>query len=93
MIARQRWFGATGRRVPEIAVDGELDVEGALVLDSVDHDAVLREAHANGVPVVVRAASAEAVKRALARPEVACTLVPADRRDLLELDLTELTYG
>jgi len=26
---RERWFGATGRRVPEIAVEGELDVEGA----------------------------------------------------------------
>src|SRR5439155_12625264 len=30
---RERWFGATGRRVPEIAVEGELDVEGALVLE------------------------------------------------------------
>ncbi len=33
------------------------------------------------------------MKAALARPEVSCVLVPADRRDLLELDLTELTYG
>jgi len=41
----------------------------------------------------VRAASAEAVKAALARPEVAVALVPPDRRELLELDLTELTYG
>jgi len=30
--------------------------------------------------------------RALA-PEVACVLVPPDRGDLLEIDLTELTYG
>ena len=30
---RERWFGATGRRVPELAVEGELDVEDALVLD------------------------------------------------------------
>ena len=41
----------------------------------------------------MRAASAEEIKAALARPEVACALVPADRPDLLELDLTELTYG
>ena len=89
---RERWFGATGRRVPEIAVEGELAVEGALVLDSADDDR-LREAHDAGTPVVVRASSPEAVKEALARPEVACVLVPAERRDLLDLDLTELTYG
>jgi hypothetical protein len=41
----------------------------------------------------VRADSAEAVKQALARPEVAAVLVPESKRDLLELDLTELTYG
>ena len=89
---RERWFGATGRHVPEIAVEGELAVEGALVLDSADDDR-LREAHDAGTPVVVRASSPEAVKEALARPEVACVLVPAERRDLLDLDLTELTYG
>ena len=89
---RERWFGATGRRVPEIAVEGELAVEGALVLDSANDDRV-REAHDAGTPVVVRASSPEAVKEALARPEVACVLVPTDRRDLLDLDLTELTYG
>ena len=87
---RERWFGATGRRVPEIALEGELDVAEALVLDTLDLDA-LREAHAEGRPVVVRAATATEVKAALARPEVALALVtdPA----LLELDLTELTYG
>ena len=89
---RERWFGATGRRVPELAADGELDVTGALVLDSLD-DATLRAAFDEGTPVVVRAASPEAIKAALARPEVASVLVPSDRRDLLELDLTELTYG
>ena len=89
---RERWFGATGRRVPELAVEGELDVGDALVLDAID-DATLREAHAAGRPVVVRAATAEAVKAALARPEVAAALVPPERRELLELDLTELTYG
>ena len=35
---RERWFGATGRRVPEIALDGSLDLDGALVLDSVDDE-------------------------------------------------------
>jgi hypothetical protein len=90
---RERWFGATGRRVPEIAVDGELELEDALVLDGVSDETALREAHAHGRPVVVRADSAEAVKAALARPEVASVLVPDAKRELLELDLTELTYG
>ena len=88
---RERWFGATGRRVPELALEGSLDVEGALVLEDVRDEARLREAHEAGTPVVIRAASAEAVKEALARPEVASVLVPTE--DLLELDLTELTYG
>jgi hypothetical protein len=89
---RERWFGASGRRVPEIAVEGDLELGDALVLDAVD-DAALREAFDVGRPVVVRAASAEEVKAALARPEVAAALVPPERRDLLELDLTQLTYG
>ena len=85
---KSRWFGATGRRVPVIAVEGDpaVPVAEALVLDSVDDEAVLREAHAAGRPVVVRAADAEAVKRALARPEVASVLVPDE--SLLELDFT-----
>jgi hypothetical protein len=87
----QRWFGATGRRVPAIALEGTIDVAGALVLDSVEDVAALRDAHERGVPVVVRAPSAEAVKAALARPEVACAVVPT--ADLLELDLRGLTYG
>jgi hypothetical protein len=90
---RERWFGATGRRVPEIAVEGELDVEEALVLADVSDEAALKKAHEQGRPVVVRADSAAAVKNALARPEVACVLVPPDKRELVELDLTELTYG
>ena len=90
---RERWFGATGRRVPAIAVEGELDVEDALVLDDVSDDAALRAAHEQGRPVVVRAASAEEIARALARPEVACALVPPDHADLVDLDLTRLTYG
>jgi hypothetical protein len=90
---RERWFGATGRLVPEIAVEGELALGDALVLDDVSDEAALKEAHEAGRPVVVRAGSAEAVKQALARPEVASVLVPESKRELLELDLTELTYG
>jgi hypothetical protein len=90
---RERWFGASGRRVPELAAEGAFDVSDALVLDDVADDARLREAFDAGTPVVVRASSPEQVKAALARPEVASVLVPADRGDLLALDLTELTYG
>ena len=89
----ERWFGATGRRVPEIAVEGELDVEGALVLADVGDEERLREAHEHGRPVVVTADSPERIRAALARPEVASVLVPPGRDDLLELDLTKLTYG
>jgi len=88
---RERWFGASGQRVPELALEGTLDVEDALVLDDVADEARLRAAHEQGTPVVVRAASAEEVKAALARPEVSSVLVPD--AELLELDLTELTYG
>jgi hypothetical protein len=90
---RERWFGATGRRVPEIAVEGELDLDDAIVLDEVAVAEELHAAHAAGRPIVVRASSAEEVKAALAHPEVAVALVPPDRRELLELDLRELTYG
>ncbi|HEX6788025.1 MAG TPA: hypothetical protein VF091_02190 [Gaiellaceae bacterium] len=89
---RERWFGATGRRVPELAVEGELDVSDALVLDSVDEPR-MREAFDAGKPVVVRASTVDEITAALARPEVASVLVPAERTDLLELDLTELKYG
>ena len=87
---RERWFGATGRRVPEIALESGFELDEALVLDAIEPDA-LRAAHELGRPVVIRASTAEEVRAALARPEVACALVtdPA----LLELDLTELTYG
>ena len=91
---RQRWFGATGRRVPEIAVEGDAEVplDEALVLEELDL-ARLHEAHEQGIPVVVRADTADDVKRALARPEVAAVVVPESQRALLELDLTTLTYG
>ena len=76
---------------PERAFEGTLDLEGALVLDGVDDDVRLREAHAAGNAGRRRAATPEAVKAALARPEVASVLVPTE--ELLALDLTELTYG
>ena len=92
---RERWFGATGRRVPEIAVEGEDDIpfDDALVLDAIEDVGQLEDAHAKGVPVVVRASTADAVRAALERPEVACVLVPADRRELQELDFRQLKYG
>ena len=78
--------------MPELAVDGELDVTGALVLETLDL-ARMREAFDEGTPVVVQTSSPEEIKAALARPEVACALVPPNRPELLTLDLTELTYG
>jgi hypothetical protein len=88
---RQRWFGATHKQVPQLAVEGEIEFPAEpLVLDELD-DAVLRKAHEEGTPVVVRADSEEKVLAALARPEVACVLVPS--KELLEIDLVEATYG
>ncbi len=63
------------------------------MLDDVSDDARLRQAHAEGTPVLVRATSPEKILAALKRPEVASVLVPEDRPELLELDLRELTYG
>jgi hypothetical protein len=91
---RERWLGATGLKVPEIAVEGELELpDGTLVVDDVADVDALQAAHAHGIPVVARASSPEQVKEALARPEVASVLVPPSRRDLLDIDLTALTYG
>jgi imidazolonepropionase-like amidohydrolase len=90
---RERWLGATGGKVPEIAVEGEVDLpEETLILDEVNAEA-LQRAHREGRPVAVRADTARKVKTALARPEVSCVLVPSANRDLLDLDLRELTYG
>jgi hypothetical protein len=90
---KERWFGATGRRVPELSAEGQIDTGEALVVDDVGDVDGLRAAFHAGTPVVVRASSPEQIAKALARPEVACVLVPPGRTDLLELDLTELTYG
>ncbi|HET9114599.1 MAG TPA: hypothetical protein VFN33_00755 [Gaiellaceae bacterium] len=92
---RERWWGGSGKRVPELAVEGDpaLPVDEALVLEGVGELGSIAEAFEAGRPVVVRASSPEEIRAALARPEVAAVLVPEERRDLLELDLTELTYG
>jgi hypothetical protein len=88
---KQRWFGATRKQVPQLALEGEIEFPAEpLVVDELD-DAQLRKAHEEGTPVVIRADSEEKVLAALARPEVACVLVP-DRR-LLEIDLIRATYG
>ena len=103
---RTRWLGATGVRVPEIAVEGD-DLEAlddhhirigdndieALVLEEIGDLEALHEAHLRGTPVVVRAANAQEVAAALEHPEVACVLVPPGREDLKELDLRRLKYG
>jgi hypothetical protein len=88
---RERWFGATGRKVPEIVLEGAIDLSGALVLDDVSDAAAIHAAHHAGTPVVVRASTAEAAHAALSLGPVSCVLVtdPA----LLELDLAEMTYG
>jgi hypothetical protein len=88
---RERWFGATGRKVPEIALEGTIDLEGALVLDDVSDVAAIHEAHHAGTPVVVRCASAADVYAALSLGPVACALVTDAA--LLTLDLAEMTYG
>ena len=91
---RERWLGATGRKVPELTVEGELELPPeTLVVDDVGDVDALRRAHEQGRPIVARAETAVQIKAALARPEVASVLVPPGRRDLLDLDLTELTYG
>jgi hypothetical protein len=88
---RERWFGATGRKVPEIVLEGTLDLEGALVLDDVSDVAAIHEAHHAGTPIVVRASTPDQVHAALSLGPVACVLVTDEA--LLALDLTEMTYG
>jgi hypothetical protein len=88
---RQRWFGATRQQVPQLALEGEIEFPSEpLVLDELDVG-LLRKAHDEGTPVVVRADTEEKVLAALARPEVACVLVTDPK--LLEIDLIRATYG
>ena len=88
---RERWFGSTGRKVPEIALEGAVDLEGALVLENSLGVEAIRAAHRRGTPVVVRASTPEQVLAALCLGEVACALVRDER--LLDLDLAQMTYG
>jgi hypothetical protein len=88
---RERWFGATGRKVPEIALEGTVDLEGALVLEGLSDREAIRAAHERGTPVVVRASTPQEVLEALSLGEVACALVTDDK--LLDLDLAGMTYG
>ena len=88
---RKRWFGATGRRVPAIVLEGTVDLEGALVLDDLSDIAAIHAAHDQGTPVVVRASTAAEVHAALSLGAVACALVRDE--SLLSVDLAEMTYG
>ena len=88
---RKRWFGATGRRVPAIVLEGTVDLEGALVLDDVSDLAAIHAAHEEGTPVVVRASTATEVHAALSLGAVSCALVRNE--SLLSMDLAEMTYG
>jgi hypothetical protein len=88
---RERWFGATGRKVPQVALEGTIDLDDALVLEDVSDRERIRAAHERGTPVVVRASTPEEVVAALELGEVACALVTDE--SLLSLDLVELTYG
>ena len=88
---RERWFGATGRKVPAIVLEGTVDLDGALVLDDVSDVAAIHEAHHAGTPIVVRCSSAEDVHAALSLGPVSCALVTDET--LLELDLAAMTYG
>jgi len=88
---RERWFGATGRKVPAIVLDGTLDLSEALVLEDVSDLAAIHAAHHAGTPVVVRCSSPQGVHAALSLGPVACALVTDE--SLLSLDLAEMTYG
>ena len=88
---RERWFGSTGRKVPQIAFEGSIELDDALVLDDVSDLEAVRAAHSRGVPVVVRASTIAEVHAALSLGEVACALVSDEA--LLEIDLAEMTYG
>ncbi len=88
---RERWFGATGRKVLVIALEGTVDLEGALVLNDVSDLAAINVAHEAGTPIVVRASSATEIHAALSLGAVACVLVRDE--SLLSLNLAEMTYG
>jgi hypothetical protein len=88
---RERWFGATGRKVPAIVLEGTVELDGALLLGDVSDLAAIHDAHGSGIPVVVRCSTAEDVHAALSLGAVSCALVTDET--LLSLDLAEMTYG
>jgi hypothetical protein len=88
---RERWYGGTGRKVPEIVLEGSLDLGDALVLDDLSEVGRIHAAHLEGTPVIVRAGSKEEIVAALSLGEVACVLVRDEA--LLDVDLASLTYG
>ena len=92
VLMRERWFGATGRKVPQIALEGTVDLEGALVLDDVsDLASDPGGARSRASPSSSARLRSEEVHAALSLGEVACALVTD--ASLLELDLAQLTYG
>jgi hypothetical protein len=88
---RERWFGATGRKVPAIVLEGTVDLAGALVLDDVSDVDSIHAAHHAGTPIVVHCSTPDEVYAALSLGPVSCVLVTDEA--LLELDLAEMTYG
>jgi hypothetical protein len=88
---RERWFGSTGRKVPQIVLEGTIDLEGALILDDLSDLDAIRKAHEQGIPVVVRVSGPKEAHDALSRGEVSCVLVRDE--GLLSLDLPQMTYG
>ena len=88
---RERWFGATGRKVPEIVLEGTVDLEGALVLDDVSDLARDPRGAPRRNPRRRARSTAEEVHAALSLGPVACALVTDE--SLLSLDLAEMTYG
>ena len=88
---RERWFGATGRKVPEIALEGTVDLEGALVLDDVSDLAAIHNAHHAGTPGRRSCVDRRGGARRVSLGPVACVIVTDGK--LLQLDLAEMTYG
>ena len=88
---RERWFGATGRKVPAIVLEGTIDLAGALVLDDVSDSRDPRSAPRGNARSSCAARLPEEVHAALSLGPVACALVTDEA--LLSLDLAEMTYG
>ena len=90
---RERWLGATGRRIAEIVVEGDVDFRTTRSCWRRSTKRLCATRSTAACRSIVRADTADEVRAALARPEVSCVVVPAERRELLELDLRSLTYG